>query len=548
MLHYVRDAQPFVRNGHGNYEFGYWEAFIAFFNFLRVMGWTVLYEGNGLGDSYGSVDSLSDGDMEASGTTSWTAIGTATLAKDKTTKHQAAQSLKITSAASGDGVQSSAWSAWGTTSNTFYVLLWASNDSGASWDVQVDNGGGSFASIGSIPDNGGVWTMYKFSYARSATANNYFKILDNNNTQGFIHIDDANAYRSYWEDSAYETGTDGDVVNGDEFESAAYDFDSGDLNKFLAIYDPDNLGNSGVYKIISLNGTNAVLDLRVGGSETLTNTTSQDLAWRLFIPPVSSAATMTEDTYAVEGSRVVMESPHASKWRCFFRLYCGSYTTAKIVYNMASPNDCPYNGGGALSGYGINQSASTYTSIPSYTGTYTHRLYAMVAGDGSFFAFAARIDELAGYLYPYAVMGYLSDDADYDEVERFAVLAPSISGSEQGVFVNTNAGFGYYGHCGNADGKRMSRCTVGVLNIDPVSIVDDVDSKANPFSTNEWIIPLLVCRDIDNEMYAYGEYEADRESALFYTRANMTEWATFDSNGYFHLCNGLVWKWMGVSV
>ncbi|MGW8180609.1 MAG: hypothetical protein ACWGQW_17895, partial [bacterium] len=244
-LHYIRDAQTPLRTMSGNYDYSLVAAITVLYHLLRCMGWKWLYEG--VGDTALGMNFVPDGDMEVLDTSSWSAVGTASLSKNTSTKHQSLRSLQVTSNASGDGVESGVWDASATTAATFYLRIWAANNTGSSWDVRVDNGGGSFASVGSIPHNGGVWTEYEFSYTRSATANNAFRVLDNNNTQGSIYLDDIAVYRTYFEHSAYESGTDGDVVNGNEFESAGYDFDGGDVGHFLCFYDPTHPENTGAY-------------------------------------------------------------------------------------------------------------------------------------------------------------------------------------------------------------------------------------------------------------------------------------------------------------
>jgi len=548
-LHYIRDAQTPAATTNGSYDYSLMLAIPLLYHVLRCMGWTRLYEGMGYNNAY---NYPADADMEEDGTTDWTAVGTATLAKDTTIKYQRNQSLKVTSNASGDGVESDTWDAPADTAATFYLKLRAYNDSGSSWDVQVDNGGG-YASVGSIPDNSGVWTEYEFSYTRSATANNKFKVLDDNNTQGIIYLDDVQTYRQCFEHSAYENGTDGDVVNGDEFESSGYTFDSGDVGHFLCFYDPTNPENTGGYKITSINAGNAVLDLRVGGSETLTNTTSQDLVWRIYDPnlcPVFSN-TSDEDYSAFHRSRVYLESPHSSKWRLGLQVYKTSYNVQTYGLIYGSPNDnVPYNRAGFPTYEGGPSTADftyRYIHTPNSSNTRTPRVYAMIAGDGSFVSFGMRHNEISTYLYPYCVVGYFSDDTEYTEQERFAWLAPGSVAAENGTLdVEGGSSFGNGKICTDSD--KVVDCSLAVLNTHSYIMNQDTDNRANPFSSEEWVVPVVVVRDPGGDDYKYGEIEMDRESGFFWTRDNMNQYSTFDSETYFHLCNGLVWPWNGFSV
>ena len=100
------------------------------------------------------------------------------------------------------------------------LATWASNNTGSAWNVDVDTGSGSFTNVGTIPDNGGAWTLYHFTFTTAASGTRYIRVVDNNATGGDLYLDDINIYRSWFEYNVDQSGSDGDVQNGDEFSSA----------------------------------------------------------------------------------------------------------------------------------------------------------------------------------------------------------------------------------------------------------------------------------------------------------------------------------------
>lgn len=553
-LHYIRDHYLPEITDPDSYEYSAVRSVWTMYHLLRCMGWTWLWECHGQTDDPHGVP---DGDMAASGVTSWTAIGTAVPSKDTTTKHQNAQSLKIESKALNDGVESATFA--GITGGYEYkLMIWAANDSGAAWNVDVDNGGG-YANVGTIPDNSGVWTKYIFSYTPSGTTNK-FKVYDNNNTQSIINIDDAHSFLNIFEYNYDQIGTDGDVQNGDEFHSASYSFVAGDINKTVVFYDPINSNNTGAYTIGAVSAGNAVLNLRVGGAETLTNTAVGNLSWRL-VAPITKGPQIGVSNYAnaTEGSGFGLQSPHSSGWRMFWRAKLVTGAGTKNWHIWTAPIDSEFSvvsgmftNGPSVFGGRFKKYLWAETQVSMMTGGLTisvggHRFYAMIAADGSFLAWAGRPETGVLTVSMYGMLGILSDDPEYTERERFFEFCKGTTGGtyEQSL-ANQAQAFGNNGMCGTETDLMYNARIAGMSTVTYLPVTD-TDSRNNPYSSRAWIYPLIALRGWDNTG-PYGEMVLDREDALFGSRSNLTQWGTFDSHGYLHLTNGIIWKWSGISV
>lgn len=559
MLHYIRDhVVPYLNDG-STYDYAPLKQYPVLYHLLRVMGWTWLWECDGHDDAPNHV---TDADMEASGVTSWNVVGTGLLAKDGTQKHQGTQSLRVTSQASGDGVESADMTPMLTTI-TYHIVIWAHNDTGAAWNVDIHNGS-SYSTVGTIPDNGGVWTKHVFSYD-SIAATNKFKIYDNNNSQGILYLDDVISFLSYYEYDIDNSGSDGDVQNSDEFHSTAYTFVVGDVGKTVIFYDPTNLGNTGAYEILSINGGNAVLDLKVGGAEVLTNTSVGNLEWRLYDRTVNGpfTANNTEADQA-EGAGFGLQSPHSSDWRLFLRGRTVYGNASRMLIPWSAPTDTEFsvNDGqffptgpsvfrGRIEPYkwDVSQVGQFPGSGYANAGGDGSRLYAMIAGDGSFVTWFIRPKVETAICYTtMTLVGMISDNIEYTEQQRFCQLAKAyVSYGDEVRLMDDTYAFGFNGVAGTITDK-FTDATLGVYATVTYRPNDDVNSRANIYSGNEWICPLTLIRDWKNTDGEYGELEMDQDDAFYWTRQNKLDFSTFDSDEYLHIKGGVVWKWPNISI
>lgn len=566
MLHYIRDHSLNEQADGSGYAYTFMKQIFVFYHFLRVMGWEWLWSCSHNGSTSQDLPMyIADGDMEADNVTSWAVVGTAVRVKDTTEKHMGLRSLKVTSAASGDGIENTAVQLSNGYSN-HYVVIWAANDSGDSWNVDADMGAG-YSTVGTIPDNGGVWTRYVFGPYSATAATGKIKVYDNNNTQGFIHLDSMFVFVDYFEFSYDQAGSDGDVQNGNEFHSTAYTFVAGDVNKTLCYYDPNNLGNSGAYRVTGISGGNAVLDLRVGGAETLINTSVGNLAWRLVDPINKGPYTNNTVVGPYLGAGFGLESPHTSKWRMFWRSrsYGGSTPGKQFItwsgvddFDFSSINGEPLGGQTTFTkwsetyDWGTTAAVTTNMYVTGYSSVYQdpERFYAMVAGGGEFVTWYNRnVQGVASY--PMGVIGYLSTDTEYDAEERFFHLCRRVwpGGSisqDEGKLTGTYA-FSYAGAAGTNE-DRMIYGTVIFPAIINEKMVINANNQANPYSGREWIMPFTLASGWSTDGN-YREMEMDVEGgALVVCNNGITSHDTFDSHNYMYFQRGIGWKWPGVSV
>lgn len=539
MLHYIRDLL-IARRPSADYAATNMLASYIFYHFLRVMGWTWLWEC----DTINTVSNhCPDGDMEDTGTSNWTALGTASLAKDSASKHQGHYALEVSSAALNDGVRSAALTSM-EDSTTYRVALWASNDTGSAWNVDVDDGSGSFSNVGTIPDNSGTWTLYHFSFTTAASGTRYLRVVDNNATSGDIYLDDINIFRSWFEyNGVSQSGTDGYFTNN-EFASFGYTFVGGDVGKVLVLYasHAEEFGISGAYVINSISSGRAVLTLRMGGSEQIPDTIHGDIVWRvvdLSAAPMSSYAG-EGGTTSEAGAGWGLASPHSSKWRLFFRHRAGSGSTARSIMTWSSPIESefsvmdgvfqPYNPS-TFQPRGETYDYGGYSTVDGWflvgnggDASETHkRLYAMVSDGGEIASIVTRTvpedtDNMMGFF------GLTGTDARHISREshvHFAKRNGSLTVSNELRFES----FSNDGACGT-DETTMPPASVGYwsCSTNPIS---DANAKANPFSGDEWLMRLLVLRDKNGDYGFYSEKELDVEDAIWACRANLTEFQPF---------------------
>lgn len=541
MLHYIRDLL-YPRRPSADYDGNLMMGSYVLFHFLRVMGWDWLWECDSQEDA---PNHCPDGDQEETTAASWTALGTgpAILSKDSAQKHQGYNALKIDSQGNADdGVQSSNFTNM-ENSVAYRVAVWAHNNTGSAWNVLVDNGDATPVVVGTIPDNSGVWTLYHFTFTSHTSGNRFIQFIDNNASGGDLYVDDINVFRSWFEYNLDNSGSDGDVVNGDEFESTGYTFVAGDVDKVLVFFDPTNLGNSGAYTVNAVNAGNAVLTLRMGGSETLINTTGNTLVWRLLDMTQAPATSYTTEggTASESGAGWGMASPHASKWRLFFRHRGINGNIDKPIMTWSSPIEADFS---SMDGHILEYEPSTlrprgeifdWTNLGTTDGWYmvgnggittsTHaRLYAMVASGGEFVSMALRtVPESTQNVMGF--FGITGSDALHTDRESFVHLAKRNFALTAADELNYATGFSVDGACGT-DETLMPPAALGFWNTTEITF-NEADNQANPFTDDEFLQRPLVLRDYNGHYGHYSEKECTVEDALWACRANLNEFTPF---------------------
>ena len=558
MYHYIRDmAVPFAIV-EGN--IGYGELSFAIYHFLRTAGWTWVYECDGDRDGSHCLDAS----MEASGTSDWTAIGTAALAKTTATKHQRSKSLSVKSNVANDGVQSAALPDL-TAADSYRLKLWAYNSTGQAWEVQADGGSGSFSTIGTIPSDG-AWTLYEFVIPYDAGGSRYFKILDVNNSQGTIYLDSIMVFYTYFEGRVrgedLSGSPDGQILNGNEFHSASFDF-STEVDHWLAIWDPTNLGNSGMYRISGATGTDAVLDLRAGGSPALVSQTG--LRWRVVDPAVAPTVgrTIGGVTAREKSSGWGLESPHSSKWRLFART-----TRHDSLHNSyISVESCPFDGDFDVERWGFAASAASSKNLAptqferedstncgtllaadtyqtNLDGTFI-RLYLVTDDDCSFLTIMMRHGDGGNVNVGGSIIcGHTGADTYHTLRESFVHFARTAVGEYYNPsWANDNGGrMNFNGMMLVPEGISMSFAPAKWMCLGIGSGAEDLKSdytnaRPNPFDSQRRIWRPKIARDY------FGRYslpsEKDMVVGLWDGLMDVADWTAVDSNTMLHMISGV---------
>lgn len=449
----------------------------------------------------------------------------------------------------------------------YEVVIWAKNDSGVAWDVEVDPGTGSFAVVGAIPSDG-VFKAYHFSFWCSGSGNCYVQVTDPNwSTDHTIYIDGISVFRSLYEYlQTNEYGTGGSVTGADTFNkgSAASTYDVG---KFLMFWDDAHPENTGCYEIIALSGSDYQLDLR-SGTAALTSP-SAGLDWRIvdLKRTTLSGRTLDSGDAAFGSPGFGLESPHSSKWRFFCRMYTQpSYSNrTRTFVNWAAPRDEDYD---ISSGHFYNYGTTTLALSGGYrrydggqfiwggynTGSTAAdsggRLFLMTDDDLSFFTFFCRPQVSASGIA--GLVGMSGADPYHPGEEEFVFFIPR-SGSQQ-VASSLQVGFdGNLDRCTTrgvsfAENEQPIVACCGVLGFgtSTADVLTISNASASPFSGEEHIDPLYILRDKDGDAGWYSE--RDFTNGVYMGRTNLTDFTTFDSDGFLHFKSGWIWEWNGVAV
>ena len=563
MRHWITDVQLVTQ---GQYDSGSQTSAWYVFHFLRLLDWKIVAECDN--SSITVCSHITDGCMDDAGVTNWSVVGTATRAKSDVQKYSGYRSLTFTTAATGDGIQSASFVSMAA-SKVYVFTVWVWNNCGHQLKVYIDNGNGSYALAGVVPDNGGVWTKYQFGYTSHSTVTNCkFKIVSEDGTvsAGQVYVDSCYTYRSLFEAAICGSGTDGVIEAGNnKFSSASYTFTSADIlaaYRVVCFVDLVNEGNSGIYKIIGLDGTKAILDIRDDGTSFLAAATG--LAFR-----VLDRADIPNGLTS-PGVGFCLESPHESKWRWKFRCAYGSWGYGSSIGSGAwasSPEDCALNID-TFQFYTLEQRSTSRYFMPdtggvtgSPTGMYglpwtnsltqvAHKFYFLTDGLTYIFGVHRRIgpDVQGAWL-----MGFLGD-AYMEFKDTFVHLQQQLGtavATDTLQFSTADYCWSYYGSgFSPTRNGRSVQASLGSAGFGTAAGVTEymTNAKANPWSGVEPIRPFFVFLDWPGNLGAFSVMESTNQN-FGHCRANLPLWAPFGgSRDWFHTKNGLCIAWHGREV
>jgi hypothetical protein len=444
----------------------------------------------------------------------------------------------------------------------YEIVLWAKNSSGVSWDVEVDQGDGSFVNVGSIPDNSGVWTRYHFQFVGLSSGSRYIRVVCPSAGVHEINIDSLLVFRSVFEYARInKSGSDGILTNPDRFSTAgSFTPSDKDIGRWLLVWDAAHPENCGWFQITSVAAPGVVVVSMRSGTATFTNASS--LSWR--IVDLNQFWSFPPSFWQSCGFGI--KSPHSSGWRLFSRLCLRSSGGNYFTAIWAAPNDEAsfdmstgtfYPDGPSTqrtlqgpASYKYND-ATTYLTLltvsPTNAGyTDAHRVWLMTDDDLSFISHYHMWNHNTNC--GFYVVGYMGADPSLPDIEEFAVLAPRVVASgEETTWDDNDAYAAWGGVTFSPDGKlvRMTRADFGYGGT-AGDVVNMSNAGPNPWSGEEVIWPMQLGRDPTFEAGCPAERETD--IGIYAGRQNLPVLATFDSNEYLHLSKGVIWKWDGVSI
>ena len=473
------------------------------------------------------------------------------------------------------------------------------NNSGNTLNVSVDRGDGSPIVVGTIPNNGGVFTRYNFSFSIQGSGSKYVYIESPASGSSF-YIDSMHVWRSAWEyymakdeavsgaDPAHygftnnlvanHYGVDGILTNPDQFSTGSgdgYSPGADDVGKHLFVWDP-NSGknkNSGIYEIIADVGGGVVqVNLR-SGSASFVNSTG--LRWRIINIQQSQAAGEhgTYPNYDLNSAVWLVsagfgiESPHSSKWRFFLRQDQVNGQNTKGSGMWSAPADTDFNqstghfyttgpsvmrnragqyleGGSTMPDMHVWRGAYTYKTSPTTT-----RYFIMTDEDLSFFHFF-QWDPNNGYHATFLV-GYHEPDVSHPGIMSFIHLAvwESLGVSSDIYWDGDPTRFAWQGTSYDHFGESVRCCAAQLGYADSnLNVHEMSNAQPNPWSGEEWLQELRIVNDPDGTNGVPSERDAGADFGVYQGRTNMSDLATFDSDNYLHIKQGLVWEWMGESL
>ena len=572
--HWITDIYTVHATGaHGNNMSTNHQSVFYLFHLLRLMGWKLIAECD-----YPSITPhITDGSMEALNVTSWTAVGTATRAKSTSSYHDGSQSLTFVTLANGDGVQSANFALM-TASKPFRLSFWIFNNCGHALTCYVDTGNGSWVSLGTMASNG-AWARYEWGYTSHTSVSAVrFKVVDVVGTvsAGQVYLDTCYTSISYYEQCINGSGSDGIIeASNNTFSSTSYAFTSDDVTfaRKLVIYDPTNQGNSGVYTVVGLSGSKAVVELRAVGTYYLTAATG--IAFRILTPTTPGTLGVDggsvfhseyEGNFFGAGNGFILESPHSSAWRLKVRYlwsWAGGLVQVKPYVRWASsPGACEIDvetfkffKKQRSTQRNLMPDASYAVSVIDAHGSRAAETVA--SGDGRF---SALIDGAGKYIlllfrttagyHDAALVGFLGD-AYFPEDETFVHIQGG--GSETPgnalVFSNATTSWMYSGCSFESDGLAM-RTSIGSTGYGDGAACPEAmtNAKANPYSGEEYVRPLFMFCDWPGVNGRFRIIESQLQT-IGHCRQNLTTFAPFGASlEWFHAISGLCFKWHGRQV
>lgn len=556
MYHWIRDC-PAYRN-HATYGDGYGPTMYIIYHFLRTAGWSWIWECDGVVDNH-----CTDASMEAAGVADWTAVGTGVPTKSTLQKHMGSQSLSINSLVTGDGVRSAALASM-SASTDYRLTIWAYNNTGQAWDVQVDTGTGSFSSVGTIPSDG-VWAQYDFGFTTNSTGTSYFRVLDTNGSTSILYIDSVVLRQSWFEYRGViaedlSGSPDGQILNDDEFHAASYSFSAADIGRYICVWDPANIGNSGVYRINAVPATDAVLDLRAGGTPALTAQTG--LRWRLIdttLAPGVSHNLPVEERHSGWG----LQSSHSEKWRFFMRASATSGNASTWLTTWSAPYDVDFdveNGNFDTTALSLHQAVPVYSKGSSWTGrgfcNYNwygaasfQRLYLQTDDDGSYLYMVMRAgDGTQAGAEGTLVVGFSGADSYHTLRESFVHFGKrgvdiALTRSMYWDNDNYDRRVPYNGLQVVSEGRiQMTRCIwmhPGFGNSTSGTKHQYTNARSNPFGDVIMLYRPRLARDYYGVETTNPTEKVVTAWGIWESIPYINDWVGVDSNQYFHLAQGV---------
>jgi len=470
----------------------------------------------------------------------------------------------------------------------YEIVLWARNSSGVTWNVTVDRGDGSDYVVGTIPDNGGVWTQYHFYYLTQGNGSQFISVIDPSTsfiTPHEIYLDSVTVFRSDFEyppENAYGDGEaghypqDGELINPDRFKSASYVPGPTDVGKYVFVWDPTNPTNSGAYKIIAdLGGGVVQVDLRSGTAAF--TAVGPGLRWRIvdFRRVERAGGNYEFPAYQLAGG-VGIQSKHSSKWRLIIRhiLMQGGTIPSRGTNLMAAPEDTEIDstsghfrktGGGGPSTLKNRQSEYSYwagstppsglhhiTCHPtSGNASETTRTFLVTDDDCSSLTVIHRgtVSGLIGSV----VVGYAGADSDHPGIEEF-ILWAKCELSNYPDEIDLEGGTSYLSTMWNGatvfspDGFAVPGI-LGLISMkeggDGNVVNNQANAGPNPWSGEETLYQPHIIRDHEG-VNGCPSTRIASGLPVYLCRVNMPTWTTFDSGNYYHTSHGVCLKWNGI--
>lgn len=554
MRHWIRDTVVTEPAAAGTYDAAFFASMWVIYHFLRTAGWTWLWEDDHY--YYGGTGDLSDSshcpdsNMETVGASNWTPDANIAVAKDSTYRHMLSQSLKITNSQNGaSGSVDSDTFIGMPAAVTMYCVLRYRNPTSNTYSAQL-NGEAPV----SLPPTAGSWEEIHIQFTSTSTDVLSINCPDVSGVPEDIWVDSINVFRSWYEytydDEDLSGSPDGQILNDNEFHSDSHSFVTGDIGKLLCVWDTTNEGNSGVWGITGVNGNDAVLDLRAGGTPVLVAQTG--LRWRLLD---------TDNAPYYDGNSSILvgfglESPHSSAWRFFAKPnWVAGPSSCELLWMSPVAADFDVQTGHFNKSFPVTYDVwdSQYKTESfgghriagdsGYRAGSQERLFVVTDDDGTYLQICVR--PVATSHLAYGIFGVTGGDPNVPEDESFAVFC--VVGSRDNVSdlqfaTDNNDSFGYYGSMATSK-EFMVDAKIKVMGY-----ADSGDDKgwdtygqANPFSGEEWTVVPVIVRDESNQ---YGEF-AQKNIDTFgvrHCRVNYPEWTLLDTD-LLHMRQGWCMPW-----